>query len=547
MSEEIIKELWQPDYRLEFIRRLEKSRKLEKDPELRRLIMAHYKNNRKDWINDWCVTYDPRKKKPHPKLMPFCTFPRQDDFIDFIEGCYDDGENGLVEKSRDMGASWICCAFATHLWLFEDDSAVGFGSRKKEYVDKLGDPKSIFEKIRQIIRFMPLWMRPTDYALTEMKILNFDNGASITGEAGDAIGRGGRTSIYFKDESAHYERPEGIEAALGDNTDVQIDISSVNGTSNVFYRRRMAGEEWIKGQQNSKGVTRVFIMDWRDHPNKTQDWYDLRRKRAEREGLLHMFAQEVDRDYTAAIEGIIIPPSWVKSAIDAHKILSTRAENPITGWDDGFVRSGLDVADEGGDKNAEVVRTGVILHHAEHWGEGDTGETARRHIRTCALMGVKEMYYDAVGVGAGVKSETNRLRETGELPEGLRIFPWLAGASPLRKDERLIENDLQSPIVKDFLKYLRDQGWWELRVRFEKTHKAIHEGAIYEAKELISLDSNMPRLHELVLQLSQATVKKGSTKFQVDKKPDGATSPNLADAVVICYHPTRELSILDVL
>lgn len=538
---------WPPCYLSEIQRRLINQRRLSDDRELQKKVMAFYKNNPVQWVNDWCVTYDPRKKKPQPKLMPFVMFPKQWDLMDFIRGCYDDGENGLIEKSRDMGASWLCCAFAVHLWIFEDGSSVGFGSRKEEYVDKIGDPKSIFDKIRQIIRFLPDWMLPIDYSLPFMKIINHDNGSTITGEAGDNIGRGGRTSIYFKDESAHYERPEQIEAALGDNTDVQIDISSVNGTNNVFYRRRMAGEEWVKGQEPTKGMTRIFVMDWRDHPSKSQEWYDTRRARAAREGLLHMFAQEVDRDYTSAIEGIIIPPEWVKSAIDAHIHLAEREENPITGWFNGQKISGLDVADEGGDKNAEIVRNGVVLNHADHWGEGDTGETARKHVKTCALKGVSEMYYDSVGVGAGVKSETNRLKEAGEIPDGLTIHPWSAGASPLRKDEHLIKGDTKSPIIGEFLKNLKDQGWWELRVRFEKTHKARYEGAYYEADELISIDSNLPRLVELTLQLSQATVKKGDMKFRVDKKPEGATSPNLADATVICYHPTRQFSILDVL
>lgn len=94
--------------------------------------------------------------------------------------------------------------------------------------------------------------------------------------------------VYFKDESAHYERAERIEAALGDNTDVQIDISSVRGSASVFYRRRMAGEVWQPDKIMPKGKTRVFVFDWRDHPGKPQAWYDLRRTRAETEGLLHI-------------------------------------------------------------------------------------------------------------------------------------------------------------------------------------------------------------------------------------------------------------------
>ena len=109
-----------------------------------------------------------------------------------------------------------------------------------------------------------------------------------------------------------------IEAALSENTRVQVDISSVNGLGNVFHRRREAGWDWVDGETPPPGRTVVFVMDWRDHPVKNQEWYDQKRQKAESEGLLHIFAQEVDRDYSAAVEGTIIPAEWVVSAIDAH-------------------------------------------------------------------------------------------------------------------------------------------------------------------------------------------------------------------------------------
>lgn len=86
----------------------------------------------------------------------------------------------------------------------------------------------------------------------------------------------------------------------------------------------MAGEVWQRGAEMPKGKTRVFIFDWRDHPAKTQEWYDLRRSRAEAEGLLHVFAQEVDRDYLASVDNIIIKQEWVEAAIDAHIKLNIR-------------------------------------------------------------------------------------------------------------------------------------------------------------------------------------------------------------------------------
>jgi len=359
-----------------------------------------------------------------------------------------------------------------------------------------------------------------------MKIVNPVTKATITGESGDNIGRGGRSMVYFKDESAHYERPDRIEAALGDNTDVQIDISSVHGTNNVFYRRRMAGEEWRPDIVPTKGKTRVFIFDWRDHPGKAQVWYERRRAKAEAEGLMHLFAQEVDRDYAASIEGVIIPAMWVKAAIDAHIRLGFK--------DDGVKMAGLDVADEGGDKNALAIRYGVVLRSCEAWGEGDTGHTARRALNKCREMNVQTMNYDSIGVGAGVKAETNRL--LAERSFKLDIHQFSAGGSPWSPGAPVIPRDKRSPVNEDFYDNLKAQGWWLLRVRFEKTYKAVTQGIQFPSADLISIDSTIPQLHEIEMELSQPTMSyNGKGKMIVDKKPDGGKSPNLADAIMMCY------------
>lgn len=532
--------IWPPDYKAEYIRRYKLYDLIENDIEARAMAFELWRRSPKDFINDCCITYNPRAQEL--KRMPFLTFPRQNDLCDFIVGCWQDKEDGLLEKSRDMGATWLCSALSVWMWRFVPESAIGWGSRKEDLVDELGNPDSIFEKIRIIIRNMPKVLRPAGFDMQKhmpfMKITNPENGSIIAGESGDNIGRGGRSSIYFKDEAAHYERPELIEAALGDNTDVQIDISSVNGPNNVFARRRHGGEVWYKNKPATPGKTRVFIMDWREHPGKDQAWYDRRRKKAEDDGLLHKFAQEVDRDYNASLDRVIIPIAWIKSAIDAHIKLGIP--------DSGEKRAGLDVADEGGDKNALAICKGVILTYSEAWGEGDTGVTARRAVDECKLKSVRYLYYDSIGVGAGVKAETNRLRDIGQVDDNLIISPWNAAASPTNAEEHLIPYDSQSPLNKDFFSNLKAQAWWMLRMRFERTYKAINHGATYDPSELISLSSEIESLQELVSELAGATVKHNNAgKLVVDKKPEGGRSPNRADSVVIVFHPTRETSSFD--
>ncbi len=537
-------EEWPPDYRAVHQWRIQTLVKLRADPAMLAEAHAYYSTRPAAWIQDWCDTFNPRKQTG--KWMPFIFFERQHELVDFFEALRIDGESGLIEKARDMGATWVACAYSVWCLKYIPDDAIGWGSRKQDLVDKLGDPDSIFEKMRLIIRRLPPEFRP-NWSTALMKIINNDNGAIIAGESGDNIGRGGRKSRYFKDEAAHYERPELIESALGDNTDVQIDISSVNGLGNVFHRRRESGEEWYPGAKLTPGVPRVFIMDWRHHPEKDQAWYDRRKAKAEREGLQHVFAQEVDRNYSAAVENTIIAYEWIQAAVDAHLEIPTLAAMAQSEqW-----MAGLDIADDGGDKNAIAIRQGFILRHARDWGERDPGVTTRNMIadlRERQLRGI-EVQYDSIGIGAAVKSEWNRLVDAGTCEwDEFQLVPWNAGAAVQRPFERVIPGDDNSPLNRDFYHNMKAQAWWSVRTRFYKTwrlRQALKEGRPpedYASHELISIDGSIPCLHQLMKELAQPQSARSaqSLRMLVDKKPAGTRSPNLADATVQCFFPATK-------
>lgn len=502
---------------------------------------AHYADNGAqgciDFIEDWCDTFDPRNAgTTRPTRIPFILFKRQREFIEFLHACYVTEADGLVEKSRDMGATWLCCAFSVWCFLFVPGSDIGWGSRKALSVDQIGNMNSIFEKMRFILRTVPTEFWPSGFSDDNMSYMRIHaaDGNSIVGESGDDIGRGGRTKATFKDESSHYEHPEMIEAALGDNTRVQIDISSVNGLGNVFHRKRENGVEWCGGPV-IKGKTNVFVMDWSDHPEKTAEWHAERKAKATDDGLLHIFAQEVERNYSAAVDGVVIPAEWVKSAIDAHLKLK------FTEHDNEDHVAALDVADGGGDRNALAQRRGVVMQSIEEWGERDTGVTARRAVGAVVEGKLVSVQYDSIGVGSGIKAEINRLADDDLLPKGITFTPWNAGAAVMNPDDNVEPEDRNTPLNKDFYKNLKAQGWWQLRRRFEKTHRAIVDGVSFPQDELISLPSTLPMLRTLQKELSQPTAGK-STRMQllINKQPEGTRSPNLADAVMMCYWPVGD-------
>jgi hypothetical protein len=152
--------------------------------------------------------------------------------------------------------------------------------------------------------------------------------------------------------------------------------------------------------------------------------------------------------------------------------------------------------------------------------------------------------YDCIGVGASVKAEYNRLKSEGQL-NGEVFVPWSAGSSPLFKKGRVIKGDKNTPRNKDFYSNLKAQAWWQLRNRFEKTHRAVSGDAEYDPSELISIPSNIKHRHDVETELAQPTYSTNSRgQVVIDKKPSGTKSPNIADAIVMCYWPVKQRKVL---
>lgn len=357
------------------------------DQEQRGALRAFYSEEPALWISHWGYTFDPRNAdRGLPSTVPFVLFPKQRDYIAWLHERWKGREDGVVEKSRDMGVSWLCVGFAAWMWVFKPGSVVGFGSRKEDLVDHIGDPDSLFWKVRAFIDLLPADFKPTGYDKTKhapfMRVMNPANEAVIRGESGDNIGRGGRTSIYFKDEAAYFERPDSIDASLSQTTNCQIDVSTPNGEGNPFWRKRFGGK------------LPVFVFDWRDDPRKSQAWYD--EQKAKRDPTV--IAQELDRDYSASIGNSFIGSDLVTAAM---------ARGPADVPAMGPIRAGLDVARFGDDKCVLTIRRGRVVVRQTVWGKTDLMSTAGRvkqELQSYQQRGLhlEQIAVDTIGVGAGV-------------------------------------------------------------------------------------------------------------------------------------------------
>ena len=510
------------DYTAIYAQRLAVLRRLREEPDRLPALRMFYRDNPVHFIRDWGVTFDPRNVGTKiPAVLPFIPYPKQEEFLYWMLGCINDEKDGVGDKSRDVGMSWLAVSLAATQCLLNDGYVVGFGSRKEEYVDKLDSPKALFWKARYFIKMLPPEFKGSwnpDKHAPYMRIVFPDTGSVMTGEAGDSIGRGDRTKWYLVDESSHLEHPESIDASLSQTTRCRVDIGSANGTNNPFYRK-------VHG-----GKIRHFRIHWRDDPRKDQAWYEAECDRLDPVTL----AQEVDINYSASVEGVLIPATWVNACVDAHKKLGI---SPT-----GVKRAALDVADEGVDLNAVAARHGILLSHIEsRSGKGsDIFQTTAWAMGLAEQMDCEQLDFDADGLGAGVRGDAAEIngqrRKVGK--REIKVTPF-RGSGEVVDGEK--DNIVKGRKNKDFFANAKAQAWWALRVRVQNTFRAVVQGLPYDPDEIISISSECPEHIKLLTELSQPTYTINTVgKVLVDKAPNGSRSPNLADAAMILYAPARK-------
>jgi phage terminase large subunit len=514
-----------PDYQPIWHARMQALARLRTIPGAIEASRMWYRDHIADFINDWGVTVDPRNAGTSvPVVMPFVLFPKQREFVDFIIARWRAQGDGILVKSRDCGASWLSMSTAVSLCLFWQNVTFGFGSAKEDKVDRSGDPDCLFYKGRMFLRYLPYefkggWDSRRNSAHMRMDFP--DSESSITGEAGDNIGRGGRKSAYFVDEFAFVERPKLVDASLVANTNCRIEMSSVAGTANVFAERARGGK-----------VPR-FDFHYRDDPRKTPEW--VANKKANTDPVV--WAAEYECDFLASVEGIIISQEWVQAAIGAAaKLGKTRS---------GERRASYDVADRGMDKNAVAARHGNELTFIRSWsGKGsDIFASVEAAFRICDELGLDGFDYDGDGMGASVRGDARKVNEARE--EQNKTRPHDQQIRILRVDQfrgsaAVLDPERKAPgtdrLNKDFFENLKAQSWWALRTRFLNTWRLVNGLPCDDPENWISIDPELPELTKTCAELSQPVwTWSKSGKMVIDKTPDEVASPNNADAVMMLF------------
>ena len=228
----------------------------------------------------------------HPKRgrIQFNLYPFQEKVLRLFQK----NNYNIVNKSRQLGISTLCSAYALWLMLFHKDKNVLCIATKQETA------KNMVTKVRFAYNNLPAWLRVKADEDNKLS-LRLSNGSQIkaVGATSDA-GRSEAVSLLLLDEAAFIEGIDEIFASAQQTlaTGGQcIAISTPYGTGNWFHR------SFIGAEQGSNGFTAIKLP-WTVHPERDQKWRD------EQDDILGLrnAAQECDCDFTTSGDTVIEPP-----------------------------------------------------------------------------------------------------------------------------------------------------------------------------------------------------------------------------------------------
>lgn len=220
------------------------------------------------FVNAFGWTLSPKDYDDCPNRL-FLTYPYQDRAL--IELQESIGKCDIaVPKSRDMGATWMCCLAMEHPWHFFAQKQFLLTSQVAEMVESKSE-KALFAKLDYWWEHLPQWLMPNYKRTPSAKSAeNLDLGSKMTGQATvPDLGRGDRLTALFQDEAGKMENAAEIASATRDATNCRIYNSTPNGR---FGR----GQYFFEVCKNP-GVKKVW-MHWSEHPEKNVGLYKLQRR-----------------------------------------------------------------------------------------------------------------------------------------------------------------------------------------------------------------------------------------------------------------------------
>jgi hypothetical protein len=177
---------------------------------------------------------------------------------------FDDHDNNIVLKGRQIGISTLVAGYALWLLLFHRDKNILVIATKQETA------KNLVTKVRFMHANLPVWLRGV--CTTDNKLsLQFANGSQIKAVASSKdAGRSEALSLLILDEAAFIDDADIIWTAASSTLSTggkAILLSTPNGVGNFFHKM------WQQAETKSNSFNPI-LLDWKVHPERDQAWRD---------------------------------------------------------------------------------------------------------------------------------------------------------------------------------------------------------------------------------------------------------------------------------
>jgi hypothetical protein len=303
---------------------------LSQNPALIPFEMAKCAQDPAYWMAVWLRVFEPRQRASGYGYLPFIPFADQVDVLNQLRWTLtqsDENADAVWSKCRGWGASWLGCVFALWGWTFSHQWPgappwnVLMLSRKEEYVDSK-QQRSLFWKIRRLMRDMPAWQMPPGFNVDihDQKgiLINPFNGNEIGGESTNTkAGRGDRVTWAWLDEAAAMPNLLTIWSTVAETTDHRFAVSTESVEEGTDFYDLGIGN---KGESEA----RPFLVesDWFQNPLNDQAWFDRQKVRYAADP--DAFQREILRDPHAGSSTWVYP--WARTKEPDSDI------TPVSGW-----------------------------------------------------------------------------------------------------------------------------------------------------------------------------------------------------------------------
>lgn len=189
------------------------------------------------WCNTFCWVAEPRQTA----ILPAITAEYQDELFLHILRNIKTGEDLVIPKSRDMRVTWSILTCYLWLWEFWLNSSFLCMSKNESFVDKRGDPKTLFWKLDFLLNNQPEWLRPKGYDPNKHRACNHmenpELGCTIDGESTNKFaGVADRRLSIMLDEFSKMDEQSVIFTGTRDVADCRIFPFTPQGAGNESYK-----------------------------------------------------------------------------------------------------------------------------------------------------------------------------------------------------------------------------------------------------------------------------------------------------------------------